>query len=122
MKAELTREASRDSWLSPIYETLLNKNKEEYGSFLNMREEDYLELLDWTGKQQRPDKSGSIPAELQPLLERMAIDMEAWLETVKKFDTWFHRVAGRLENVTEAAKRHGKKWLAGKTGAKTAFR
>jgi hypothetical protein len=52
----------------------------------------------------------------------MDIEMEAWLETVKKFDNWFHRVAGRLENVNAAAKRQGKKWLAGKSGAKTAFR
>jgi hypothetical protein len=86
-----------------------------------MKEEDYLALLDWTGKQRRPDKTGSIPADLQPLLTRMDIEMEAWLETVKKFDNWFHRVAGRLENVNAAAKRQGKKWLAGKSGAKTAF-
>jgi len=122
MKAELVHESNRDAWLSPLYESSLAKKSKEYGSFLNMNEEDYLALLDWTGKQQRPGKTGSIPADLQPLLTRMDIEMEAWLETVKQFDNWFHRVAGRLENVTKAAKQHGKKWLAGKTGAKTAFR
>jgi len=124
MKAELIRESKRDIWLSPLYEIPLDKNSDGYGygSFLNMKEEDYLTLLDWTGKQMRPDKPGSIPANLQPLLTRMDIEMDAWLETVKKFDNWFHRVAGRLENITEAAKNHGKKWLVGKTGAKTAFR
>jgi len=48
----------------------------------------------------------------------MEIDIKTWLRTVKQFDTWFFRAAGRVDQI---AKKLGKKWLAGKSGAKTAF-
>ena len=31
---------------------------------------DYLQLLDWTGRQIRSDKRGAMPAHLEPLFER----------------------------------------------------
>jgi hypothetical protein len=51
----------------------------------------------------------------------MDIEVRAWLETVTQFNSWFHRVAGSLENFAQAASIRGKKWLAGKSSAKTAF-
>jgi hypothetical protein len=34
---------------------------------------DYLQLLDWTGRQIRSDKRGAMPANLEPLFERLGI-------------------------------------------------
>jgi hypothetical protein len=34
---------------------------------------EYLKLLDWTGRQLRADKSGLIPSDLAPILERLKI-------------------------------------------------
>ncbi len=38
--------------------------------------EQYLMLLDWTGRQPHQDKPGSIPTELRPILERLNIVLE----------------------------------------------
>jgi len=111
----------RDAWLSPINKWPYDKPIDAYASFMNVELEEYLSILDWTGKQHRSDKSGQIPRHLEPILKRMDIETKAWLRTVKQFDNWFYRVAGRVEQLSQAAQKLGKKWLAGKTGARTAF-
>ena len=52
---------------------------------LSMTLEDYLKLLDWTGRQLRRDKRGSIPRNLAPILDRLNIDSEHWLQQVEQF-------------------------------------
>ena len=45
----------------------------------------YLKLLDWTGRQLRKDKAGKIPAECDPILERLDCSAESWLDLVQNF-------------------------------------
>ena len=40
---------------------------------------DYLELVDWTGRIVREDKSGYIPANTPPILQQLNIDPQQWL-------------------------------------------
>ena len=40
---------------------------------------DYVELVDWTGRQIRPDKRGSIDVQLPCILQRLAIEKDHWL-------------------------------------------
>jgi hypothetical protein len=82
---------------------------------------DYLALLDWTGRQVRSDKPGSIPVDLAPILDRLSIVSEQWLDTVQSFGRWFHRAAGRQESLAAEASRRGKRWLAGSAHSRTAF-
>ncbi|CZF82791.1 hypothetical protein GCE9029_03443 [Grimontia celer] len=42
---------------------------------------DYLELVDWTGRQVRDDKRGQIDSTLPPLLERLGFEPKQWLKT-----------------------------------------
>ena len=63
----------------------------------------YLRLLDWTGRQSRPDKRGQIPGELAPILERLQLWAETWVNTVLNFGCWFRRSASRAESLTEEA-------------------
>jgi len=49
---------------------------------LPMSLSDYLSLLDWTGRQIRTDKRGAVPADLEPLFERLGISPETWVECV----------------------------------------
>ena len=58
--------------------------------FLPLSLDDYLALLDWTGRQIRWDKRGAIPADLRPILQRLAIKAENWLDTLTCFGRWFH--------------------------------
>ena len=52
---------------------------------LAMSLDQYLQLLDWTGRQLRSDKRGSIPQGLDPLLERLQCSSETWLDLVQNF-------------------------------------
>ena len=61
---------------------------------LPMTLDDYLKLLDWTGRQIRQDKTGHIPAECAPILQRLQCDAETWLDFVKNFRLRFRNEAG----------------------------
>ncbi|MCX2781363.1 hypothetical protein OQJ63_16840, partial [Microbulbifer thermotolerans] len=41
--------------------------------------QDYLELVDWSGRCLREDKRGAIDEQLPPILERLQIDPRHWL-------------------------------------------
>lgn len=112
---ELRGQAARADWLCPLQSTESRKG------FLNMPLEDYLTLLDWTGRQMRADKPGSIPGHLLPILTRMEIEREAWLGTVRHFGSRFRQVAGQLQNVVQAARRAGLCWFQGKRACAAAF-
>ena len=86
-----------------------------------MRLEDYLKLLDWTGRQVRRDQRGAIPGQLAPILERLGVSDEYWLDCVKQFGRWFHRAVGGVSSVSDEAARAGKRWLQGLGRCRQAF-
>ncbi|MET0080647.1 MAG: alpha-amylase family glycosyl hydrolase [Candidatus Thiodiazotropha lotti] len=74
---------------------------------------DYLELTDWAGRAIREEKSGAIPSELTPILDRLNIDPNAWLDSVKNYGKNYTTVIGTREGVkrfTQAIGR-GRKWF-----------
>ena len=118
----------RDGWLSPVelqrdgaVESRPAERRASNKGFLPLRWEQYLELLDWTGRQTRPDKRGQIPGELLPILQRLRLSTETWVETVLNFGRWFHLAAGRVESLTAEAARRGRRWLQGVSHSRAAF-
>jgi hypothetical protein len=89
--------------------------------FLPMTQRQYLELLDWTGRQVRRDKRGAIPADLAPIFDRLQLSRETWVETVQHFGRWFRRAAGRPASLAAEAARRGRRWLAGISHSREAF-
>jgi hypothetical protein len=51
--------------------------------FLSLPE--YLELLEWTGRQLHPGKRGTIPRKVPPVMNRLEMDSEIWLAAVGSF-------------------------------------
>jgi hypothetical protein len=43
----------------------------------------YLQLVDWTGRQLRLDKPGQIPSHLAPVLTRLACSLETSLDLIR---------------------------------------
>jgi hypothetical protein len=68
---------------------------------------EYLQLLDWTGRQVREDKSGAIPSDLAPVLERLQLSHESWLNLVHDFRRKFRRAAGTPESLAKEARKRG---------------
>jgi REP element-mobilizing transposase RayT len=61
---------------------------------LPFRLDDYLELVDWTGRILREDKRGSIPTDYPPILERLQIDPKHWLYMTQEFESRFKGLVG----------------------------
>jgi hypothetical protein len=59
----------------------------------------YLQLLDWTGRQLRRDKPGVISSDLKPILERLDCTVESWMDLVRNFRRRFRTEAGRPETL-----------------------
>ncbi|MCA9258590.1 MAG: hypothetical protein KDA61_05300 [Planctomycetales bacterium] len=55
--------------------------------FLPIGLEQYLSLLDTVGRVVRSDKPGAIPSNLEPILQRIGLEPQSWLEG---FHDWFH--------------------------------
>jgi REP element-mobilizing transposase RayT len=94
-----------DAWLSPIdlreasaapgpqMADSSNSRCSDKG-FLPASLDDYLELLDWTGRQIAPGKRGVIPADAPPILRRLRVETADWLTLATGFGHLFSRIAG----------------------------
>ena len=61
--------------------------------------QDYFELVDWTGRVLRADKRGAIDESQAPILKRLGIDEESWIESVTHFQRHFFDVAGSVTSL-----------------------
>ena len=66
---------------------------------------DYLQLVDWTGRQIVRGRGGRIPADLSPVLSRVGIAQEDWLPLVTRFGRLFQRVAGAPHTLAHLTRR-----------------
>jgi hypothetical protein len=89
--------------------------------FMPIELEKYLSLLDWTGRELRAGSRGAIPGKLSPILDRLGLNGECWLETVRHFGRWFKRAAGGRESLAAAAMRCSRRWFQGQSAARIAF-
>ena len=75
---------------------------------------DYLELLDWTGRAIRADKTGAIPSELQPILTRLGVeDTGRWVESIRQFKRRFANYAGSADRLQQMSQQLGLRWVKG---------
>ena len=77
--------------------------------------QDYFELVDWTGRVLRADKRGAIDESQAPILKRLGIDEESWIESVTHFQHHFFDVAGSvtsLERYQKAQNQRREKQIA----------
>lgn len=102
-------------WLCPI-SSLSDPN-----GILPMSEDEYIDLVDRSGRLIRKDKHGAMDDALEPILERIRANPKAWKDTVSSFEEKFTTVAGILSNIRKFADRLGKRWFVGVTAAQTAF-
>jgi hypothetical protein len=58
---------------------------------------------------------------LAPILERLRVNGDCWIETVQRFGRWFKRVVGRRESLKTFAERTGRRWFQGQRAAAVAF-
>ena len=64
---------------------------------------DYLILVDTTGRIQRDDKRGFIPATFEPILQRLNIQAQDWIKNTQHFEKNYRTVFARKRQRPNAA-------------------
>ncbi len=82
---------------------------------------DYLELVDWTGRILRDDKSGAIPDTLPPVLKRLQIEPQAWITLNREFESRFRYLVGNPTATKDACAQLGKQWAWDTTHCRALF-
>ncbi len=77
--------------------------------------DDYLELVDQTGRIVRSGKRGAIPAHLAPILERLDVDLERWLSAMENGGRFGGSAIGCAWARAKEAVRRGVKWIVDRT-------
>lgn len=78
-----------------------------------MRREDYLQLIDWTGRQLIRTKRGRIAEQLPPLLEHLDMGAGTWLSEMKHYGRWYYRAVGSFAAMQRYCQHLGQHWLKG---------
>ena len=120
--------APHAGWLNPIdeqgdgYEGVAAGRRASDAGPLPISLETYVEIVDWTGRHLRPDKRGAIPEDLAPILDRLGLRTEAWMETVTNFGKWFGVMVGKAAAMKESAARAGVRSWGGMKYCRLAFK
>ncbi|MFH1136820.1 MAG: transposase [Pseudomonadota bacterium] len=101
--------AKSDWWLFP----LSHESPGADNGSLEFSLDEYLSLVDWTGRQMKRDLPGKIPEDLKPILARLKFENENWIGAVRTYGRMFFRAAGRVESLRRAASSAGRCWYQG---------
>jgi len=104
-----------DSWLCPIPSDGSGRG------ILQISAAEYFDLVDRSGRILKENKRGFIDPDLAPILLRIGVNPNAWMDTISRFDSRFQLAAGLLSSLRTFARQLGRRWVTGVTAAKAAF-
>ena len=93
---------ARESLLTPPpgLMPLVQQHRDPHQHSIGFTLKDYIELVDWAGRQIREDKRGHISPQEPPVLQRLGIDSLAFVEHIQgKHKEDYPRVMGRIEKI-----------------------
>ena len=108
---------SKAGWLQPVpleprrkaVREVSTKRRASNKGFLSMTVAEYLQLLDWTGRQLRRDgKLGAIPTKLKPVFDRVGMSAEIWVDCVRRFGKWHASGVGKPSSLKRHSERTGR--------------
>jgi REP element-mobilizing transposase RayT len=73
--------------------------KQDMPDGIPMRLTDYLDLVDWTGRQIKENKRGAISGSKPAIMDRLEIDAEHWLYITQNFESEFKDIVGAVDEV-----------------------
>jgi REP element-mobilizing transposase RayT len=74
---------------------------------------DYIELVDWSGRQLHPTKRGRIEPGQPPALQRIGLSPRAWKHQVLGTESLYHRAIGEAADLIAYARQVGQQCLLG---------
>ena len=101
---------------------LVKQHRDPHQHSIGFTLKDYLELVDWAGRQIREDKRGAIPGGEPPILSRLGIEADAFIGHMKgQYKEDYPRVMGRLENIRQVCSELGKRFIRGVHQSKSLY-
>jgi hypothetical protein len=113
-------------WLRPPedsdYTSILERIKGKKSSLLNLGFGendiplglgDYYSLVDLTGRAIISNKRGYIPEKLAPILNRLNLNSDTWLDELNQFKIKGHTAVGTIQQLKNFCKSVRKKWRNG---------
>ena len=82
---------------------------------------EYIQLVDWTGRQIKAGKRGFISDKVPPILARLNINTAAWLDNCEGLERHYHRVIGSATHMMEFCEKFKQQRVVGITAARLAF-
>jgi hypothetical protein len=104
-----------------VYDRIRSRRRASDKGLLPISLDDYLALLDASGRIVRPDKAGAIPDHLAPILQRLGTRRDPWPDLVTRFDPMYGLMVGAAERAAERAAQAGRHWYRGVTHLAAAF-
>ncbi len=81
---------------------------------LILKLQDYINLVEWTGKTICHPGKHKIPNQLSSVFDRLNLNQENWISQVKDYGNSYYRAVGCLEKLKLKAKQLEQQWLKGK--------
>ena len=108
------RTLKKQTKLKPFGASQRNSNEYEIPFALD----DYLSLVETTGRAIINEHKGYIPEELPDILQRLGLNNDTWLNQIKYFDKWYYKAIGTVDNLKKYCKSIKQKYIKGlpKTG------
>ena len=82
---------------------------------------DYLVLVDWSGRILRENKKGVIPKHLHGILQRLAMDAKQFIYLTQNFEHPFKNLVGATHHVRKACESIGQNWVYGMSQCEAFF-
>ena len=82
---------------------------------------DYADLIEWTGRAMREGKRGYIPQNTPPLLQRLAIPIDAWFRATHALETSFPIAIGSETRIATICRNLKRRWLRGARASRALY-
>lgn len=100
---------------------------------ISFTRQDYFDLVDWAGRTLRENKRGGIDGQLPPILQRLGIHPEDWVDSISHFHKYFFDAAGTLSSLEQFREKKNRQqsekgdaeesvaWIKGKGASKKLY-
>ena len=99
-----------DLWIAPIVRATIDQ-PDGCAFTAAVTLDEYLTLVDETGRIMRGDKRGAIPANRAPILDRLHINRDVWLSLMRSSGHFGLTSFGALASRAREALRRGARWI-----------
>jgi putative transposase len=110
---------------SPMKKLLIpfagNSHRDNHPHHIPYNLVEYIQLVEWTGRQIHSQKRGAISDTIPPLFARLKLSHHVWLRNCRQLETIYHRVIGPAADIQKFCELLNQKWLRGLTPCREAF-